>query len=64
MLFELATDPPGFAVDEPLESLGEELKLPAWLEPKRSPIEKALPAVELHKSLPPIELQTTQGGSI
>ena len=64
VLFELATDPPGFALDEPLKSLGEELKLPAWLEPKRSVVEKRLPAIELHKSLPPIELQTAQGGSI
>jgi glyoxalase family protein len=64
VLFELATDPPGFAFDEPLESLGEELKLPAWLEPRRSQIEKRLPAIELHRSLPPMELQTAQGGSI
>ena len=64
VLFELATDPPGFSFDEPLESLGEELRLPAWLEPKRSLVEKRLPAIELHKSLPAIELQTAQGGSI
>jgi glyoxalase family protein len=64
VLFELATDPPGFSFDEPLESLGEELKLPAWLEPRRNQVEKRLPAIELHKSLPPIELQTAQGGSI
>jgi glyoxalase family protein len=43
VLFELATDPPGFALDEPLETLGESLKLPDWLEPKRSAIEKHLP---------------------
>lgn len=64
VLFEIATDPPGFAFDEPLESLGEELKLPAWLEPKRSLIEKRLPAIELHKSLPPFELQAATGDSI
>ena len=64
VLFELATDPPGFSLDEPRESLGEELKLPAWLEPRRSLVEKRLPAIELHKSLPPIELQTAQGVSI
>jgi glyoxalase family protein len=46
-LFEIATDPPGFALDEPLESLGETLKLPSWLEPQRSRVERALPAIEL-----------------
>jgi glyoxalase family protein len=49
VLFELATDPPGFAVDEPVDSLGEGLKLPAWLESKRKQIEKVLPAIEIHK---------------
>jgi glyoxalase family protein len=64
VLFELATDPPGFSFDEPLESLGEELKLPAWLEPKLREVQKRLPEIELHKPLPPIELQTATGGSI
>lgn len=64
VLFELATDPPGFSFDEPLESLGEELRLPAWLEPKRELVEKRLPAIKLHKLLPPIELQTVTGESI
>jgi glyoxalase family protein len=64
VLFELATDPPGFSFDEPVESLGEELKLPDWLEPKRAFVEKRLPAIQLHKSLPPIELQTATGESI
>jgi glyoxalase family protein len=49
VLFELATDPPGFATDEPLESLGEKLQLPPWLEPKRSRIEEILPPIKLHK---------------
>jgi glyoxalase family protein len=49
VLFELATEPPGFAVDEPVDSLGEELKLPPWLESKRKQIEKLLPAIEIHK---------------
>ena len=49
VLFELATDPPGFAIDEPLASLGESLKLPPWLESKRSLIEKHLPALELRR---------------
>jgi glyoxalase family protein len=47
VLFELATDPPGFTLDEPLESLGESLKLPSWLESKRTLIEKRLPSLEL-----------------
>ncbi|HEY6290452.1 MAG TPA: ring-cleaving dioxygenase [Terriglobia bacterium] len=43
VLFELATDPPGFAIDEPLEHLGEALKLPSWLGPHRNQIEQVLP---------------------
>ncbi|RYX97245.1 MAG: ring-cleaving dioxygenase [Bradyrhizobiaceae bacterium] len=43
VLFEIATDVPGFAVDEPVESLGEHLKLPAFLEKHRSEIERVLP---------------------
>ena len=43
VLFELATDGPGFAVDEDPERLGESLVLPPWLEPQRSAIEAALP---------------------
>ena len=45
VLFEIATDAPGFAVDEPLEALGEALKLPAGLEQHRAAIEAALPKV-------------------
>lgn len=41
-LFEIATDGPGFAVDEPLESLGERLALPPFLEPRRAAIEAGL----------------------
>ena len=43
VLFELATDGPGFAVDEDREHLGETLVLPPWLESARSRIESALP---------------------
>ena len=43
VLFEIATDPPGFAVDESLDSLGETLKLPPFLEGRRAAIEAALP---------------------
>lgn len=42
-LFEIATDGPGFAVDEPAETLGERLILPPWLEPRREAIERVLP---------------------
>jgi glyoxalase family protein len=43
VLFELATDGPGFAVDEDPAHLGERLVLPPWLEPERAVIEAALP---------------------
>jgi glyoxalase family protein len=43
VLFEIATDPPGFAADEDTEHLGESLKLPPWLEPRRGEIEGVLP---------------------
>jgi glyoxalase family protein len=46
ILFEIATDIPGFAVDEPVESLGEHLKLTAFLEPHRKDIEGVLPPLE------------------
>jgi len=42
ILYEIATDGPGFMVDETFESLGTELKLPPWHEPKRPLIEKIL----------------------
>lgn len=42
ILFEIATDEPGFAVDEPLETMGESLALPPFLEPKRAEIEAGL----------------------
>jgi predicted esterase/catechol 2,3-dioxygenase-like lactoylglutathione lyase family enzyme len=43
VLFEIATDQPGFAVDEPAEHLGKSLKLPAQYEPNRPQIEDSLP---------------------
>ncbi len=43
VLFEIATDDPGFPVDEPLAALGRSLKLPPFLEPERNRIEQALP---------------------
>ena len=47
VLFEIATDPPGFTLDETLEELGNNLRVPPWLEPTRSQIEEILPAIEV-----------------
>ncbi len=46
VLFEIATDPPGFTRDEPLETLGQSLKLPEQYESQRPAIEKQLPSLE------------------
>ena len=43
VLFEVATDAPGFDYDEPVATLGHRLKLPDWYEPHREKIEQALP---------------------
>lgn len=45
VLLEIATAGPGFAIDEPVKSLGEALKLPAWEERNRASIEAGLPVV-------------------
>jgi glyoxalase family protein len=47
VLFELATDGPGFDRDEDMDHLGEQLILPPWLEPQRSQIESVLPSLEM-----------------
>ena len=47
VLFELATDGPGFDRDEDMEHLGEQLILPPWLEPNRGEIEAALPSLAM-----------------
>jgi glyoxalase family protein len=52
VLFEIATDTPGFAVDEPLLELGRSLKLPPWLEPSREQIAAALPPLQLDVDVP------------
>ncbi len=49
ILFELATDGPGFAADEPLETLGEKLALPPFLESRRAQIEAGLKPIEVVK---------------
>ncbi len=48
ILFEIATDPPGFAIDERPEELGKQLKLPQWLEPIRAKLEQLLPPVKTY----------------
>jgi glyoxalase family protein len=45
VLFEIATDAPGFAFDEAPAELGTHLKLPAWLEPQRAEITRRLPPI-------------------
>jgi glyoxalase family protein len=50
VLFEIATQPPGFTFDEELEELGTHLRLPPWLDSERSEIEKILPPIHVpHK---------------
>jgi glyoxalase family protein len=50
VLFEIATDAPGFLIDEPVESLGEALRIPEWFEPQRSLIEARVQPITLHKA--------------
>ena len=47
VLFEIATDTPGFTLDQPAEQLGTKLMLPPWFESQRSAIERILPPVKL-----------------
>ncbi len=47
VLFEIATDAPGFLYDEAVDELGTHLKLPPWLETQRPDIERRLPAISL-----------------
>ena len=47
ILYELATNPPGFAIDEPVAHLGEKLMLPPQYEPHREEIEAVLPRIHL-----------------
>jgi glyoxalase family protein len=47
VLFEIATDPPGFILDEKLEELGAHLRLPPWMESARSQIQQILPSIQL-----------------
>ena len=48
VLFEIATDGPGYTTDESADKLGEKLVLPPWLESKREAIETRLPKIHLN----------------
>jgi glyoxalase family protein len=50
VLFEIATDAPGFLIDETAESLGEALRIPEWFEPQRKLIEARVRPITLHKA--------------
>jgi glyoxalase family protein len=50
VLYEIATLPPGFTIDEELSALGTGLKLPPWEEPERRAIERVLPPVTLPRA--------------
>jgi glyoxalase family protein len=50
VLFEIATDAPGFLIDETAESLGEALRIPEWFEPQRKLIEARVQPITLHKA--------------
>ncbi|MCX7606416.1 MAG: ring-cleaving dioxygenase [Bacteroidia bacterium] len=52
ILFELATEGPGFTADETLDELGEKLILPPWIEPQREQVERILPPIQY-----PVDLQ-------
>ncbi len=54
VLFEIATDPPGFAIDEPVDRLGTHLKLPPQYEPMRSELEGVLPPLRMGRSPQPV----------
>ncbi|AJY74678.1 ring-cleaving dioxygenase [Paenibacillus beijingensis] len=49
ILFEIATDPPGFAVDEDADALGQKIMLPSWFEPSRAQIEANLLPIQVRE---------------
>jgi glyoxalase family protein len=57
VLLEIATDQPGFTVDEPLLELGQHLKLPPWLEPNREQIRASLPSLRVPAAPKPDEAE-------
>lgn len=54
VLFEIATDPPGFLTDETPSDLGMHLKLPSWLEPQRARIEARVVPIQVPASNRPV----------
>jgi glyoxalase family protein len=60
VLFELATDPPGFSFDESIETLGESLHIPYWLESSRSLIEASLAPIIMSQSSQAQAIQTQE----
>ncbi|HEX2864611.1 MAG TPA: VOC family protein, partial [Deinococcales bacterium] len=61
VLFEIATEAPGFAADETVDELGSGLKLPAWLEPRRAGIEARVPRIVSPEYGAPIPKPTPEG---
>jgi glyoxalase family protein len=61
VLFEIATDPPGFSVDESLETLGSKLMLPDWLENRRAMLEATLPPLKTSRAV--VRQSPDEGGS-
>ncbi|KPV47580.1 diguanylate cyclase, partial [Kouleothrix aurantiaca] len=51
VLFEIAPDAPGFAVDEPVDALGTQWQLPPWLEAQRDEIARRLPPIVVPAAL-------------
>jgi glyoxalase family protein len=62
VLLEVATDAPGFDVDEPLLELGRRLQLPPWLEPDREQIEQSLPDLKLAEDVRAQRRERSDGG--
>ncbi|MGA9169374.1 MAG: ring-cleaving dioxygenase [Nitrososphaeraceae archaeon] len=60
VLFEIATNPPGFSIDEKAEDLGTHLVLPPWIESMRKDLEKILPPVHLPNKQKGEELEKNQ----
>jgi len=58
VLFEIATDAPGFAIDEPPAAMGTRLMLPPWLEPQRATIERRLLPIRVPGAAP---VEATEG---
>jgi glyoxalase family protein len=64
ILFEIATDEPGFTADEPLATLGCDLKLPPFLEENRKKIESVLPPLDLAMTPHVFNMTTSPRGCV